>query len=89
MATKERRIKNVAEYHQAVLGIAGRWRSPVLAFRGQEDMDWLLESSAERRLKMGLKGLVSIPNSLFIEYHRDNLSQKGKLRNSTSGKGSS
>ena len=80
MGMEERRIQSVAEYHQAVLAIAGRWRSPVLAFRGQEDKDWLLESSAERRLKKGLKGLFSVPNSLFIEYHRD-LLQKGKLRN--------
>ena len=78
MATKERRIKNVAEYRQELLAIAERGRSPVLAFRGQEDRDWLLVSSAERRLK---KGLTRLPDSLFIEYHRDNLLQKGKLRN--------
>ena len=81
MGTEERRTKNVAEYRQELLAIAERWRSPVLAFRGQEDRDWLLESSAERRLKKGLKGLVRVPDSLFIEYHRDNLLQKGKLRN--------
>ena len=81
MGNEERRIKNVAEYRQELLEIAERWRSPVLAFRGQEDKCWPLESSAERRLKKGLKGRGEIPDSLFIEYHRDNLVQKGKLRN--------
>ena len=81
MGTEERRIKNVAEYRQELLEIAERWRSPVLAFRGQEDKSWLLESSAERRLKKGLRGQGRIPDSLFIEYHRDNLVQKCKLRN--------
>ena len=81
MGNEERRIKNVAEYRQELLAIAERWRSPVIAFRGQEDKRWLLESSAERRLKKGLKGQGRIPDSLFIEYHRDNLVQKGKLRN--------
>ena len=81
MGTEERRIKNVAEYRQELLEIAERWRSPVLVFRGQEDKCWPLESSAERRLKKGLKGRGEIPDSLFIEYHRDNLLQTGKLRN--------
>ena len=81
MGNEERRIKNVAEYRQELLAIAERWRSPVLAFRGQKDRVWLLESSAERRLKKGLKGQDRIHDSLFIEYHRDNLLQKGKLKN--------
>ena len=79
MGDEERRIKNVAEYQQVLSAIAKLWRSPpVLAFRGQEDKSWLLESSAERRLN---KGRGRIPDSLFIEYHRYNLVQKGKLRN--------
>ena len=81
MGNEERRIKNVAEYREELLAIAERWRSPVLAFRGQKDRVWLLESSAERRLKKGLKGQDRIHDSLFIEYHRDNLVQKGKLWN--------
>ncbi len=81
MGDEERRIKNVAEYREELLAIAEHWRSPVLAFRGQKDRDWLLESSAERRLKKGLKGRGRIPDSRFIEYHRNNLVQKGKLRN--------
>ena len=81
MGNEERRIKNVAEYREEILAIAELWRSPVLAFRGQRDRCWLLESSAERRLKKGLKGQDRIHDSLFIEYHRDNLLQTGKLRN--------
>ena len=81
MGNEERRIKNVAEYRQELLAIAELWRSPVLAFRGQEDKCWLLESSAERRLEKNLKGGGRIPDNLFIEYHRDNLLQTGKLRN--------
>ena len=81
MGAEERRINNVAEYRQELLAIAELWRSPVLAFRGQKDRDWLLESSAERRLKKGLKGQDRILDNLFIEYHRDNLLQTGKLRN--------
>ena len=81
MGNEERRIKNVAEYRQELLAIAELWRSPVLAVRGQEDKRWLLESSAERRLNKGLKGRDTISNNLFIEYHRDNLVQKGKLWN--------
>ena len=81
MGDEERRIKNVAEYRQELLAIAELWRSPVLAFRGQRDRCWLLESSAERRLKKSLKGQDRIHDRLFIEYHRDNLLQTGKLRN--------
>ena len=78
MGDEERRIKNVAEYRQELLAIEKLSRSPVLAFRGQEDKRWLLESSAERRLN---KGRGRIPDNLFIEYHRYNLVEKGKLRN--------
>ena len=81
MGAEERRIKNVAEYREEILAIEELWRSPVLAFRGQRVGCWLLESSAERRLKKGLKGQDRIHDSLFIEYHRDNLLQTGKLRN--------
>ena len=81
MGNEERRIKNVPEYREELLAIAKLWRSPVLAFRGQEDKRWLLESSAERRLNKGRKGRDRISNNLFIEYHRDNLVQKGKLWN--------
>ena len=63
-----------------VVGIRG-YSDRLLAFRGQKDRVWLLESSAERRLKKGLKGQDRIHDSLFIEYHRDNLLQTGKLRN--------
>ena len=71
-------LRNIGK---SLLAIAELWRSPVLAFRGQKDRCWLLESSAERRLKKGLKGQDRIHDSLFIEYHRDNLLQTGKLRN--------
>ena len=60
MSTEERRIENVEGYRRDLLAIAERWRSAALAFRGRKDRDWMLEASAERRLKMGFKGLVSI-----------------------------
>ena len=64
MGDEERRIKNVAEYQQVLSAIADIGHRPVLAFRGQEDKSWLLESSAERRLN---KGRDRISNNLFIE----------------------
>ena len=49
--SEERKIKNIAEYLNEVSKIKEGWSTPVLAFRGQENAEWLLSSSAERRLQ--------------------------------------
>ena len=45
-------VKNIAEYLEEVLHIKDKWPNSNLAFRGQEDAKWPLESSAERRLNL-------------------------------------
>ena len=64
-------ITSVNEYLEQVSKIREQWPNSVLVFRGQEDAEWHLESSAQRRLKK--------LNSSFIEYHRD-LLEKCKLK---------
>ena len=81
MSSQERRVKSVEEYRQQLLAIREQWGNPVLAFRGQEDKAWRLESSAERRLGRSLEGQDRVNDNLFIEYHRDTLLKTGKLRN--------
>ena len=79
MSTQERRVKNIAEYLEQVSRIKEQWRNSVLAFRGQEDEGWGLESSAERRLKNSIsQNRVTDPS--FIEYHKNQL-EKCKLKN--------
>ena len=80
MSAQQRRVKNVAEYLEQVSRIKEQWPNSVLAFRGQEDKSWRLESSAERRLKNSIKSQERVPDQLFIEYHKD-LLEKCKLKN--------
>ena len=80
MSSQQRRVKNVAEYLEQVSRIKEQWHNSVLAFRGQEDKSWRLESSAERRLKNSIGSQARVPNQLFIEYHKT-LLEKCKLKN--------
>ena len=75
-----RQVKDVAEYLKEVSEIKAKWPNSTLVFRGQENEAWLLESSAERRLKASLSSKNRIPDRLFIEYHED-LLKKCKLKN--------
>ena len=77
---ENRRVKDVAGYLKEVSEIKAKWSSSTLVFRGQENEEWLLESSAERRLKASLPSQNRIPDQLFIEYHED-LLKKCKLKN--------
>ena len=79
MSVQERKVKNIAEYLKQVSRIKEQWRNSVLAFRGQEDEGWGLESSAERRLKNSISQGRVIDQSL-IEYHKNRL-EKCKLKN--------
>ena len=77
---ENRRVKDVVEYLQEVSKIKATWPNSTLVFRGQENEKWLLESSAERRLKKSLPSPNRISDRLFIEYHED-LLKKCKLKN--------
>ncbi len=72
-------IEAVAEYLKQVSTIKQQWQSPVLVFRGQENEEWSLESSAERRLKKS-ESRKRINKQLFIKYHKD-LLKECKLKN--------
>ena len=61
--SEERKIKNIAEYLEKVLEIKEGWSGPVLAFRGQENAEWPLASSAERRLRANDTGRDKVPSS--------------------------
>ena len=78
MSAQEGQVKNVAEYLEQVSRIKEQWCYSVLAFRGQEDEDWRLESSAERRLDTINQDRIA--DSSFIEYHKT-LLEKCKLKN--------
>ena len=78
--SENRRVKDVAEYLKEVSEIKAKWPNSTLVFRGQEDVEWSLASSAERRLKASLSSQNRIPDQLFIEYHED-LLKKCKLKN--------
>ena len=77
---ENRRVKDVAGYLKEVLKIKTEWPNSTLVFRGQENEEWLLEASAERRLKASLSSQHRIPDQLFLEYHED-LLKKCKLKN--------
>ena len=78
--SENRRVKDVAGYLKEVSEIKAKWPNSTLVFRGQEDVEWSLASSAERRLKASLSSQNRIPDQLFIEYHED-LLKKCKLKN--------
>lgn len=73
-------IKTLDEYINRVFDIRGQWYNCVLAFRGQRDCNWDLESSAQRRLKASLSREQEISDGLFINYHED-LINRCKLSN--------
>ena len=75
-----RRATTIVEYLEHVEAIKKQWSYPVLAFRGQKDKDWLLESAAERRLKKNAKSEGKVAEDKFIEYHQD-LINKCELKN--------
>ena len=74
-----RRVKDVTEYLEEVSKIKAKWPNSILAFRGQENEEWLLESSAERRLKASLPSQEGI-TAPFLEYN-ENLIKKCRLKN--------
>ena len=76
----QRQATTIAEYLEHVAEIKNQWSYPVLAFRGQKDKDWRLESAAERRLKNNGKGEDRVADDRFNEYHQD-LIKKCKLKN--------
>ena len=78
--SEEQRIKTSAEYLEAVSAIKNQWPNSALAFRGQENEEWPLASSAERRLRASSTGQDKLPNQLFVEYH-ENLLGRCKLKN--------
>ena len=75
-----RRATTIAEYLKHVAEIKNQWSYPVLAFRGQKNEGWSLESAAERRLKKNARNKDRVADDRFIEYHRD-LIKKCKLKN--------
>ena len=77
--SKNRRVKDVAGYLKEVLEIKAKWPNSTLVFRGQENEKWLLESSAERRLKASLPSQEGI-TAPFLEYN-ENLIKKCRLKN--------
>ena len=77
---ENRQVKDVAGYLKEVSEIKAKWPNSTLVFRGQENEEWRLDSSAERRLKASLPSQNRIPDRLFIEYHED-LLKKCKLKN--------
>ena len=78
--SEERKFKNIAEYLKEVSKIKEGWSTPVLAFRGQENAEWPLASSAERRLQASSADQDRATKGLFIEYHQ-NLLTRCKLKN--------
>ena len=80
---KNRRVKNVTEYLEEVSKIKAKWPNSTLVFRGQENEEWRLDSSAERRLKESLPSQEEekeITGPLFLEYN-ENLIKKCRLKN--------
>ena len=77
---KNRRVKDVVEYLQEVSETKAKWPNSTLVFRGQEDEEWPLVSSAERRLKESLPSQKEITDPLFLKYNED-LIKKCRLKN--------
>lgn len=76
---ENRRIKDVAEYLKEVSETKAKWPNSTLVFRGQENEEWLLDSSAERRLKASLPSQEGITEP-FLEYN-EALLEKCRLKN--------
>ena len=78
--SKHRQVKDVAGYLKEVSEIKANWPNSTLVFRGQEKEKWLLDSSAERRLKASLPSQEEITDPLFLKYN-ENLIKKCRLKN--------
>ena len=76
---ENRRVKDVVGYLKEVLKIKDEWPNSTLVFRGQENEEWPLKSSAERRLETSLPSQEGITEP-FLEYN-ENLLKKCKLKN--------
>ena len=76
---ENRQVKDVAEYLKEVSETKAKWPNSILVFRGQENEEWLWESSAERRLKASLPSQEGI-TAPFLEYN-ENLIKKCRLKN--------
>ncbi len=64
-------ITSLTEYLEVVQAIKNKFESATLAFRGQANDAWALQSGAARRLGAS----DSITDALFIQYHEDILNQ--------------
>lgn len=79
-AGSQRYVTSVAGFMSEIEEIKSRWPQRSLAFRGQQDSTWNLESSAERRLKSANANSSGVSDDLFIKYHED-LINKCRLNN--------
>ncbi len=77
--SENQQVKDIEGYLREVSEIKAKWPNSILVFRGQENEEWLLESSAERRLKASLPSQEGITEP-FLEYH-ENLLKKCRLKN--------
>ena len=78
--SKNRRVKDIAEYLKAVSEIKTKWPNSTLVFRGVRDKNWLLVSSAEFRLKGSRSIQDRVSDWLFLKYNED-LVEKCKMKN--------
>ena len=76
----QRYVTSVVGYLSQIAEINSIWPQRSLAFRGQQNSAWLLESSAERRLKSSSTNPSGVSDDLFIKYHED-LINKCRLNN--------
>ena len=77
--SENRQVKDIEGYLKEVSEIKAKWPNSTLVFRGQENEEWRLDSSAERRLKASLPSQEGITEP-FLEYN-DNLLKKCRLKN--------
>ena len=78
--TNNRQVNDITEYLRQVSDINLAWSYSTLVFRGQENEEWRLDSSAARRLRESLPSQEEITDPLFLEYNED-LIKKCRLKN--------